>query len=747
MNAPDTYQSSGEQMESRDSGVVDLRHLLIVFRRRIALFFAVAIIAIALVITITFQLTPRYKASTELIIDPRQEQVIDQNQVLSGLTPNTSVVLSEVQIIKSRSLAGKVVDALHLIDNPEFNPDLVVYSGFSLWRHNASTYLSNTLKAILPKPKQSPTTSFEGELHNAKDVAVSILLNKLSVRRSGLTYVIMLQFESTNAHNAALIANTIAEKYMVDQLESKFDATKRANEWLEDRLSSLRREVQASERAVEIYRAQEGLLNAEGSSLTEKQIAELTGSAIILRAELAEKQARLNTVDQQLKSGSGGDVAAVLDSTVIKDLRSRQADITRRQGELQSRYGARHPEILKVKNELADVENQINQQIQRIVSSLRGEVSVARQRLSSLERDKDNLTKRLTSNNTAMVRLRELERDASANRTLYESFLDRFKQTSQQQSLLEADARIISRATPSMVPSFPNKRIMLLLGLVLAAASGGAAVLAAEALDRGIHTSSDVEYILGVPCLASLPIVRRNKGAVDPASYVMDKPLSSFSEALRTMRAALLYAGDGDGNSKIIAITSALPGEGKTSMALSLARVSAMMGAKTLVIDADIRRRTLTEATHINPKIGLVDLIEGRESFSNVVMADKQKGLDILPLAPRNDNLTLDIFGRPAMRKLLDALRESYEFVIIDTAPTLPVAETRVLATIVDFVVLLVRWRKTPREVAKSAIDSLVRVNAPLAGIVLTQVDLAAMHTYGYGYGSYYKSYHKYYNE
>jgi len=749
MESPHPGNQSGEYFEDAGEGMLDLRHLLTIFRRRLTLFIAIAMIVFALVVVVTFQLTPRYSANTELIIDPRKEQVIDMNQVLSGLTPDTAVVESEVKIIQSRSLAAKVVDELNLTDDPEFNATLVVLKGLALWKHNVSSWVGDLLKTLLPKGKQDTPLTYEERQLITKDKAVSTLLDRLNVRRSGLTYVISLSFESEVPKKAAKIVNTVADKYLVDQLEAKFDATKRANEWLEERLGTLRDEVQAAERAVEIYRAKNGLLNAKGSSLTEQQIAELTGSAIILRAELAEKQARLNTVDQQLKSGRGEDVTAVLDSSVITDLRRQQSEAIRRQGELQSRYGARHPEILKVKSELADIQNQIQQQINRIVSSLRGEVSVARQRVASLERDINRLKKTLTSNNAALVRLRELERDAAASRTLYESFLDRFKQTSQQQSLLEADARIISRATPPTAPSFPNKQLMVLLGFVLAVGAGGAAVLVAESLDRGLHTSQDVEHLLGVPCLASLPMVDRKKNQKSPADYVIDKPLSSFSEALRTLRASLLYGGSSDGGAKIVAITSALPGEGKTSMALSLARVSAMMGAKTLVIDADIRRRMLTETAHLHPVTGLVDIIEGNASFESAVVADTQKGLDILPLVEHKDNLTLDLFGRPAMRTLLKNLQEKYEFVIIDTAPTLPVAETRILASLVDSVVLLVRWRKTPREIVKAALESLQRVNAPLAGVALTQVDLAVQHSYGYGYGygSYYKNYHKYYSE
>ncbi len=746
MDQRSPYPAMADQADSYSpEESIDLRYLLTIFRRRFRLFVAVGVIMLALVVMVSFQLTPRYQAEAKLIIDPRQEQVIDMNQVLSGLTPDTAVVESEVQIIESRSLAGKVVDELGLINDPEFNSDRIVLEGFALWRQNTTSWLRN----LLPR-KSGPKRTEEEKIIRTRESAISTVLNKLTVGRSGITYVIQVAFESTDPRKAARIANTFADKYLVDQLESKFEATRRANEWLEDRLGDLRDEVQVAERAVELYRVQEGLLNAEGSSLTEQQIANLTGQAIILRAELAEKQARLRTVDQQIRSGRGEDVSAVLDSTVISDLRRQQSEVTRRQSDLQSRYGARHPEILKIQGELADVNAQIQSEISRIVSSLRGEVSIARQRLTSLERDVSGLTSKLTTNNSALVRLRELERNANANRTLYESFLDRFKQTSQQQSLLEADARIISRASIPNGPSFPNNILILLLGIVLAAGAGLASIFAAESLDRGLHTAADIEHELGVPCLASLAKIDKLRADEAPADYAMDKPLSSFSEGLRTMRAALLYAdGKESDGSHIVALTSALPGEGKTSMALSLARVSAMMGSRTLVIDADIRRRMLTQTARLNPEVGLVDIVAGHVPIEKAIISDKQRGLDILPLVDRKENLTLDLFGLPAMRTLLKALKTKYDFIVIDTAPALPVAETRVLATLMDSVVLLVRWRKTPREIAKAALVALQRVHAPLAGVALTQVDLAAQHSYGYGYGygSYYKNYRKYYTD
>ncbi len=733
------------QDSENEGDFLDLHGLWLTFRRRQGLFLAVAGVVLALTVIVTFQITPKYSATSTVLLDTRQQDIVDIGAVLSGLPSESAAVDTEVEVLRSRSLARRVAGALDLYSDPEFNGALREPEGVGAWIGGLKSGLSNLVTASMPDSMGTGASEEETEAA----AVVARLLDHLSVRRQGLTYVIGITVTSEEPAKAARIANAYAEEYLVDQLESKFEATERANDWLSERLATLREEVQAAEGAVEAYRAEAGLLNAEGSTLTERQIADLNAQAVLRRTELAEAQARLSTVRRQIAAGAEQEVSEVLNSEVIRELRRQRADIVRQQAELLSRYGERHPEVINVRRQLADTDREIDQEANRIVASLESEVTIAQQRLNAVEGSASRLRGELVDNNQASVRLRELERNAEASRTLYESFLSRFRQTTEQESLQEADARIISVADVPASPSSPNLKLNALLGLVLAAMAGAGAIVVVEVFDRGLTTGNQVERLLGLSSLALIPMVPkkyRAQGRV--ADYVLDKPLSGYAEALRTLRAGLLFS-RGREASKVVTITSALPGEGKTATAFALARVSAMLGSPTIVIDADIRRRILTHSGHLHPEAGLMEVLRGEASPEDVIVVEEQTGLHILPLSSKATGAS-DVFGRAEMRSLLRDLREKYDMVVIDTAPALPVAETRILSTLVDSVVLLARWRKTPRDVVQSALTNLRQVDAPIAGVALTQVDLAAESRYGYGhrYGkSYYQNYRKYYSD
>lgn len=737
--------SASGPLEQPAGDVIDLRALWFTFRRRLGLFFGIAAVVLALVIIVTFQMTPQYTASASVLLNLRQSDVVDLGAVMSGLPSDSATVDTEVEVLRSRTLARRVADALNLYEDPEFNPALREVSGFSAWLGGVRQSLRNLLSAAAPET----IDLLEVQDDPTEARVVGNLLNRLTVRRQGLTHVMDVAISSEQPQKASRIANAYANAYLTDQLEAKFEATERANIWLSDRLEALREEVLLAERAVEAYRAEAGLLSARGSTLTEQQIGDLSAQAVLRRAELAEAQARLSTVRRQIASGAQQEVAEVLGSEVIRQLRGQRAEVVRRQADLLSRYGDRHPDVINIRRQLADIDAEIDLEGGRIVASLEGAVAIAQQRLTAIETSTAQLRNELSVGNQAEVRLRELERDAEAVRTLYESFLTRFRQTSEQETLQAADARIISLATVPTRQSSPNWRLNLALGLVLAGMAGIGVVFAAEMFDRGLSTAAQAERIFGVPSLALIPIVpKKYRTENRVADYVLDKPLSGYAEALRGLRAGLLFT-RGRESAKVITITSALPGEGKTATAFALARVSSMLGSPTIVIDADIRRRILTHAGHLHPEAGLIEVLLGEAPLESAIVREEKTGLHILPLTSKNVGAS-DIFGRAEMRSLLGELRKKYDMVVIDTAPALPVAETRILATLVDSVVLLARWRKTSRDVVQAALTNLRQVDAPIAGIALTQVDLAAegRYSYGHGYGkSYYQSYRKYYSD
>lgn len=737
--------SATTRQEPNGDDLIDLAQLLTVFRRRFWTLIATGALVFASVMVVTLQMTPKYTAVSTVLLNVRQARVVDIEAVLAGMPPDSATVDTEVEVLRSRSLAGAVVDQMGLTDVPEFNSDM-----------REPGLIAASLRGFL----EALAPGNERVLHDdevavqTRERVIDALKDAVTLRRSGLTYIINISVTSENAGLARDIANTYAELYLLTQLEAKFEATERANAWLNERVEALRDEVRVREQAVAQFRDQAGLIDAQGSTIAEQQVADLNSQLAIQRAERAEALARLNAVRSQLDRGVSADtIGEVLRSNTIQDLRRQLSELTRRQAELRSRYGPRHPQILTVSREIADIEDSVDREIQRIVASLENEVNIANQRVRSLEQSLSETRSELAQNNSEVVRLRELEREAAASRALFESFLNRFRQTSEADGLAEADARIVSMAAMPSRPSSPNLLLNLALGIALAGVAGMGVVFALEMLDTGLNSENDIERQLGVAHIASIPLIkpgllrrlRGGKGAANPGRYVVEKPLSSFAEAFRTIKSAIRVSAI-DNKTQVVAITSAVPGEGKTTLSLCLGRVSAMAGAKVIVVDTDLRRRLLTKAMAPDVEAGLLEVLSGSAQLDAAILKDDASTLDFLPL--RDTSFTpQDVFSSRGFGELLDTLRERYDQVILDTAPILAVADTRTISSQADAVIVTARWRKSTVSIVRRALQDLRASKARILGVTLNGVDLEAQARYGYDTsGYYYRSYRKYYS-
>ncbi|RAK56406.1 capsular biosynthesis protein [Phenylobacterium soli] len=720
-------------------GQLDLRRLVTTLRRRLRLFGAVAAAVLLATILITLQATPKYTATANVMLDPRKEKVTNVQDVLSGLPADSSTVDTEVEVLKSRHLAERVVTALKLDQDPEFNPDVRAPSGLGAVTAGIKSLFGATA------PDQVRLSALEQQKHQER--VVDNVLRGLSIKRAGLTYVINVSYESTEAAKAATIANKFAELYLLEQLEAKFEATQQATTWLNDRLAGLRNQVLADEAAVQQYKIANNLLSASGTSLTEAEISNYNQTLAQARAQVAEDEARLNTAKQQLARGSTGeDVGEALDSPVIQQLRAQRSQVSAQVADLAGRYGERHPEMMKAKRQLSDIDAQIKAEIQRIVSNLQAKVQVSRERAGAIGGSLGGAKGTLAANSRAMVGLNELERKAEASRTLYESYLNRYKETSSQQGIEQSDARVVSKAKIPTGQSSPKVPLNLALGLLLALGSGAGAIIVAEMLDAGLATAEDVERRLETSYLGAIPLLSSvaEDSQLSPIDQVVAKPLSSFSEAFRNLRASILYSRLGE-PVRIVAVTSSLPGEGKTTTSLCLGRTAALQGAKVIIVDCDLRRRTVNRLLGAEPKLGLLEILSGAATLQQAIAVDEGSGAHILPLA-KSAFTPKDVFGTSAMDRLLEDLRSRYDLVILDTAPVLPVADTRVLAPKADTVVFLARWRKTPQHAIEAAFRLLAGTGSHLGGVALTQVDMKQQTKYGYGDpGYYYAEYKKYY--
>ncbi|MEM9053926.1 MAG: polysaccharide biosynthesis tyrosine autokinase, partial [Pseudomonadota bacterium] len=690
--------------------ITDPNQVLRAFRRRLPLFFLTVLMVFAAVALFTFQAKPVYTTSSSVIIDVREKNVVDFGSVLSGLAPDSAVVDTEVEILRSRTLAEKIAKKLNLIESPEFNPRLQTPSTLDQVKGGIRSFLSGIFGGNNENQSASGKTSVR---RSEMDGVVSTLLRKTTAHRIGTTYGIAISADSHDPVLAAQIANEIADQYLVEQLDAKYEATRRANAWIEERLSELREELSDAESLVEAYRSASGLFTSGETTLNEQQMTDLNAQLIVQRADLAEREARLNSIRELSQRGGSAEVSAeALQSPVVRELRRQQAEINREKADLENRYLPNHPEIQRINREIANVNAEIQTEVRRIVSNLESEVTISRQRLNSLERNLSNMRATLAENNRASVRLRELERNAEASRTTYETYLERYKQIDDQENLAEADARILSKATIPGVPSFPKTSLNLAIGLVLGSMLGVLVVIIIESLNSQISTGEDIETNFKVPFLGNFPQLT-GTGRKNPGEYLINNPMSSYAEALRNLRASLIFA-DLDTAVKTVAITSSQPNEGKSTLTYGLGRMSAMSGTRTLIIDGDFRRRQLSiTAVEGKPQNGFLECLFGECTIDEAIVKDEKTDLHILPLTV-DRHTPRDVFGSKVFDEMLELLKQQYDLIIFDTGPILLMAETRVLTSKVDQVVVVARWLKTNRAALKETLSILTDFGATI---------------------------------
>jgi len=735
-----------QYVNSTDENTIDVEGIIADFRRYFRLFAAVFVILFLAIFIPTMLKAPTFTSTSSIMIGDNSQQTALPGQPKDDQADDAATIDSEVEILKSNAVAERVLQDLHLDQDAEFNPAL---SG----PPSAASQIKNIVTlGFLRHPSGGAVATQNSDM--AKKLQHQVILNNVmshaDVKRVGLTKIVNINYSSGSKEKAAMIADAWAKAYMQTKLDTKDNANAEATGWLKERIEDLRKQVEDADRAVQEYKIQNNLLSADGATLTEQELSDLNRQLATVQVDQAESNARLNTARAQLQNGSNGDdVGEALNSPVVSGLRTQQAQISNRLAEMQTRYGPMHPEVVKAKNQLADIDKQIQAEIQRIMSNLEAQNKIQQQRAGSVVSSVRRAQGQLAANSKAMVKLNELQLNAESVKSLYESYLDRYKQTASQAGGQSTNASVVTHAKIPTSPSAPKMSLALVFALAGATLGAGSSVLVRRAFDTGLTTSHDVErklgvsYLTGVPALGST-LEQKLPGDTMPHQYVVDKPLSVFAEGFRSLRASLLYANGGK-EVKVVAVTSALPGEGKTTTSVCLALTMAVAGNSVCVVDCDLRRRSLNELFDMKVDKGLIEVLDGRATLDEVLQTDPRTGLKILPLS-QAPTTTRDIFGSEAMDKLLEVLRSRFDLVVLDTAPVLPVVDTRILARKADIVAVLVRWRHTPLKAAQRTIDLLNDVQVNIGGAALTQIDVKEQAKYGYGdVGYYYKSYKSYY--
>jgi succinoglycan biosynthesis transport protein ExoP len=757
---------------------IDFDRLLPAIRRQARFFAGVCILAMLAGTVWILATVPRYTASTFVLLDNKRVRPVEEAYDVNTPTLDaaSSIIDSQIEILKSENVVVSVIQKLVATD-----PDLGVQS---LPKPDILTRFRQSMFRLFGPPDQVSGSAEDEEDSNKARLHYSaeLLRWNMEIRRVPRTMVLEISYSSPEPAKAARIANALAEAYLAEQLAVKYEATKRASDWLEQRLGELKQKAVSADLAVQKYKEEHGLIVSAGKLVNEQQLNELNSQLILARADTARVQARYDSIEAIIKGHqTDAVVSEAMGNQIISQLRSKYLDLSKRQSEISAKLGSNHIIAVNLRDEMLEYERLMFAELRRLAESYRSDLEIAKGKEESLTASVQKSEALNATENKVLVGLHELEREGDAYRTLYQSYLQRYHQAIQQQTFPILDTRIITSASPPLRPSHPKKIAILLLFLVSGMLVGTAIALYREHRERGFGSEEQVKNDLGLECLGILPslaqsatsvvsaqacgsersIPRNSIGALRFAltktkpgtiatssgilSFAQDNPGSGFAETLFAVK----LAADvklADKASKIIGVVSSLPGEGKSVFAKNLSSILAMQDLRVLLIDGDLRAQTLTRWLAPRAHGGLVEAALKRQPLEQFLSVEKNSGLSILPtvMHARPTN-TSEFLASAAMKDLLERACAHFEYIVIDLPPLGPVVDARAIAPHLGAFVLVVEWRRTPRKMVRSILSTERELYQKCLGAVINKVNIREIQFFE-NYGSRYFYYRDYEN-
>lgn len=739
---------------------IDFDEIVAAARRQARVVGVTAAAALLLGLAYVVTATPQYTATADILIDSKKDQN-DLSASIAELTFDTGAIDSQVEVLKSEKIALAVIAALKLDHDPEFMGARGALIGQALALLRAAFDFGGWFVTREKSDAEEDATR--------QREAVGALQTSLDVRRVGRTYVLAVGYTSPDRRKAATIANAFADAYLTEQLDAKFEATRRAAGWLQTRLAGLKQDSLDSDLAIQKFKADNNIVVTGGDRpglISDQQLTELNEQMMIARADTARTEARYEQIQDLLKSGrSGATVPDSLSNPVINDLREKYLNASKTEAQLETKLGPTHLQVISLRREMQEFERLIFEELRRIGESYRSEAQVARAKEQSLSDSMAGLMGVSAGTNETLVQLRELEREAETYRNLYQAFMQRYQEALQQQSFPINEARVITVATPPATPSYPKRGLIVALSLVVGATAGCGLGALREYRDRVFRVASHVRDELGLEFLGMVQAVdavvalkRAGEEGGNPKAirtvdtlqrYSIDHPLSSFSETLRTAKVALDLT-LGDRKPKILGVISALPNEGKSTVAKNLASLFAHLGARALLVDADLRNPGLTRSVARHAEGGILEAIRGERALAELLLTEPDSGLAVLPAVIRKRvQHPSEVLSSLGMRNLFAEAGKTFEYVIVDLPPLGPIVDVRAAAHLFDAFLFVVEWGRTPRAIVETLFASDVSMYEKCIGVVFNKVNLNKVKLYE-SYSSkyyYYSRYAKYYQK
>lgn len=740
-------------------GIGDLiKYAFAVLRRQYLLIIVTATLVFAVTLLYLRFAPPTYTAEVQILLKNPQAKFVQQQSLLPEPVIDNAQIETQLQMIRSRAIAAAVLTQLKLANDPEFA------------RSNRS--LGSLLQRIRNRGLGPENDSQVDTSNQPSEGAIASLLDRLSASRVGYSNIIEVTYSSSSAARAAEIANAVANAYINDQMNAKFEAARTAANWLQERLTSLNEQALAAERAVSAYKSQNNMVFTGGKSIDEQPVNDLSARLVAARTQTSDALVKFNRYDAILRANAEGsssisapDAASadVLQSPIINSLRQQYLELSRREGDWSKRLGHDHLAVVNLRTRIRDIRTSIIEEVTRLAEASRNELESAQQRQKELEKQLAGAVSQSRLTNSAELTIRELEIRAKGLRAMHEAFQQHYMGSAQQETFPTPETRVVFPAAPPEQKSKPKTKLVLGFGLVAGLALGIGLALLRDVMDRVFRTSSQLEAALELPCLSLVPVLsppKTSKSAIRPQQQAEDlrsrtlanvptihrtvigMPLSRFTEAIRSIKLAIDHSPVKAAN-QVIGITSALPNEGKTTIAASLAQLIGHSGKRAIIVDCDLRNPSLSASLAPKAAFGLLEVVNGSRSIEDTIWLDPKTNLAFLPVVRRGVLFhTSEILSADNVSRLFDRLRQTYDYIIVDLPPLSPLVDVRVTASLVDCYVLVVEWGRTKIDVVQHALHTAPTICDSLIGVVLNKTDMRAMARYDTSRSDYYDDSH-----
>ncbi|MFH1488293.1 MAG: polysaccharide biosynthesis tyrosine autokinase [Pseudomonadota bacterium] len=732
-------QTNDEQIDIRD-------YLRVILKRKWTIMTVFTVIVVTVLIH-SLTATPIYEATTRLVIDKENPNVVSIQEVMAVDSSGTDYYQTQYKLIESRTVAREVIRRLRLHESKEFFPEPKDDVLSNLKRSVNETIASweEALISLFGSGKEKPDSS---EQDGAGDFTlVNDFIGRIEVRPIRNSRLVDVGFLAKDPRLAADMVNTLAAAYMDQNLETKLQAVQDAVKWLYGRIENERKKVDAAEQALLRYKEKHDIVtdfSSDVENITAQKLAQLNTQVVDVESKRVEAETRHNQAMALANTPDMLDaIPEVLNNDLIRQIKSMEVDLYKRMSEFSKKYGPKHPQMVAIESELKTLQAKKAQEVNRVINSLKNEYRVVLAKENSLKSSLAKQKKESLDLNQKAIAYGVLQREVESARQMYDLLIKRFKEASLTEDMKTGNIRVIDRAEIPKNPVKPRKRLNILLAALIGLITGIGLAFFFEYLDNTIKLPEDIKRHLQVPYLGPVPVIAENRGRRGdnplPELVTFNVPKSTASEAYRGIRTGIFFS-SAEKEPQVILVSSAGPGEGKTITATNIAVTMAQSGSRVVLLDCDMRRPKLRRIFNISGETGMSNILVGGCSVKEAVVSTEIPNLDLIPCGPVPPNPS-EILGSSRMTKLMDVLRRTYGRVIVDSPPLTAVTDAVILSKAVDGVVVVIRAGVTPREIIKNGLGQLSSINARVLGVVLNGVD---MNRDGYAY---YQHYYYYYGD